>query len=206
MNPWIDRLDLDSRSLVDQYLGTGWDADEFVVPTSRFYSRYRHPRVLRPSSWVPDGRDGTGAERNASKDIFSVKLDVHQFRENELTVKTKDNNLIISASHEEREDPQGFISRQFTRRYVIPDDVKLDQLVCNISTDGILTIDAPKKSGQPGGETVIPIRPTGRPAVVTSAPSTAAPTTPTPSAPSGKESRSQTIPIERESAPAPPSS
>lgn len=53
---------------------------------------------------------------------------MHQFRENELTVKTKDNNLIISASHEEREDPQGFISRQFTRRYVIPDDVKLDQL------------------------------------------------------------------------------
>lgn len=77
MNPWIDRLDLDSRSLVDQYLGTGWDADEFVVPTSRFYSRYRHPRVLRPSSWVPDGRDGTGAERNASKDIFSVSNLLH---------------------------------------------------------------------------------------------------------------------------------
>lgn len=132
-------------------------------------------------------------------------------------MKTKDNFLIIEARHEEREDSQGFISRQFTRRYAIPEDVKLDQLVSSMSTDGILTIDAPKRSAQPGAEQVIPIRQTGRPAVVPTPSAPAASATPSgattaPSANNGstspqpRESRSQNIPIERESAPAPPPS
>lgn len=135
-----------------------------------------------------------------------MKLDVHQFAPEEVTVKTRENNLIIEAKHEEREDAQGFISRHFTRRYQLPDDVKVDQLVCNLSSDGILTIDAPRKSAQPGGETVIPIRQTGRPAAVTPTPTTptrtSQPTSTTASAPTGQSQQGnkepKNIPIERE--------
>jgi len=94
-----------------------------------------------------------------------VKLDVHQFTPEEVTVKTKDDNLIIEAKHEEKEDPHGFVSRQFTRRYVLPEDVRVESLVCNMSSDGVLAIEAPRAAPKLQGENVIPINQTGRPAV-----------------------------------------
>jgi len=200
MDPWFDRLDSRLGHL------DMWDNDEFFVPTSR-YSRMYRPRVR---TWVHSAaeRDQAPSGEGTNKDLFSVKLDVHQFHPDEVTVKTKDNSLIIEAKHEEREDSHGFIARHFVRRYIMPDDVKVDQLACNMSSDGILELCAPRKLM--GGETVVPIRHTGRPAkIITPTASTAggaAPTSPVPpttassgTAPSsGHQSRGQTIPIERE--------
>jgi crystallin alpha B len=97
--------------------------------------------------------------------IFQVKLDVHQFTPDEITVKTKDNNLIVEAKHEEKEDPHGFVSRQFSRRYVLPEDIRVENLLCNMSSDGVLAIEAPRAPPKLEGENVIPINQTGRPAV-----------------------------------------
>lgn len=137
--------------------------------------------------------------------LFKVKLDVHQFTPDEVSVKTRDNNLVIEAKHEERQDAHGFISRQFTRRYVLPDDVSIENISVNMSTDGILAIEAPRKTAMTAGEKVLPIRQTGRPAVVPPAPTTPTPTTPTSPSASAQErrqqesqSRGQTIPIERD--------
>ena len=51
---------------------------------------------------------------------FRVSMDVQHFRPEEISIKTKDNRLIISARHEERQDEHGFITREFTRQYVLP--------------------------------------------------------------------------------------
>jgi len=197
MDPWFDRLDSRLGHL------DMWDNDEFFVPSSR-YSRMYRPRVR---AWVPSAaeRDQAPSAEGTNKDLFSVKLDVHQFHPDEVTVKTKDNSLIIEAKHEEREDSHGFIARHFVRRYIMPDDVKVEQLACNMSSDGILELCAPRKLV--GGETVVPIRHTGRPAKIitptttaSTAGSGAAPTSPVPptTAASGGSSRGQNIPIERE--------
>lgn len=81
-----------------------------------------------------------------------------------------------------------------------------------MTSDGVLSVEAPRASAQPGAETRIPIRQTGRPSVVPPAPSSATnPTSvPTPSAPQSQNQSShhqgtpkgQTIHIEREDAPA----
>ena len=92
---------------------------------------------------------------------FEVKLDVSNFTPEEITVKVKGNNLLVEGKHEEKQDKNGhgYVSRQFTRRYILPDDVDLEQLSSSLDAKGNkLTICAPKKKLQlDGSEKVIPI-------------------------------------------------
>jgi len=92
---------------------------------------------------------------------FEVKLNVTNFTPEEITVKVAGNNLLVEGKHEEKQDKNGhgYVSRQFTRRYTLPDDVDLEQLSSSMDAKGkTLTIHAPKKKLQlDGSERVIPI-------------------------------------------------
>jgi crystallin alpha B len=61
-------------------------------------------------------------------------LDVQQFKPDELTVKTVNDYVVVEGKHEERQDEHGFISRQFQRRYKLPNDI-LTCLVGNTSNN-----------------------------------------------------------------------
>jgi crystallin alpha B len=53
-----------------------------------------------------------------------VNLDVHQFKPEEITVKTIENYVIIEGRHQEKEDEHGYIQRHFVRKYLLPEGVK----------------------------------------------------------------------------------
>lgn len=72
-------------------------------------------------------------------------LDVQQFSPEEITVKTRDNCVIVEAKHEERQDEHGFIQRHFVRRYVLPSTHDVMNVTSSLSSDGVLTITAPQK-------------------------------------------------------------
>jgi crystallin alpha B len=73
-------------------------------------------------------------------------------------VKTVNNFVVVEGKHEERQDEHGFISRQFQRRYKLPNDVEADTVVSELSSDGVLTIFAPKKALPAAtGERIVPI-------------------------------------------------
>ncbi|XP_035216594.1 protein lethal(2)essential for life-like [Stegodyphus dumicola] len=74
---------------------------------------------------------------------FEVKLDVSDFAQEEITVKTDDRYITIIAEHEEQLNDQGFIARHFIRRYLLPSDIQTDAISSSLSQDGILTITAP---------------------------------------------------------------
>lgn len=80
------------------------------------------------------------------KEKFQLKLDVHDFKPDEITVKTLDGNAIqIEAKHEEKHDDKGFISRQLVKRFVLPKGHDLKSVVSSLSSDGVLTITAPRR-------------------------------------------------------------
>ncbi|XP_049819731.1 alpha-crystallin B chain-like [Aethina tumida] len=84
------------------------------------------------------------------KDKFQVRLDVQDFKPEEITVKTIDGNAIqIEAKHEEKKDEYGFISRQFVRKFVLPQGHDLKGVVSTLSSDGVLTVTAPKVLEEP---------------------------------------------------------
>lgn len=70
---------------------------------------------------------------------------MQQFKPEEIDVKIVDDYIVVEGKHEEREDRHGSISRQFTRRYKLPSNVNMEDIVSNLSSDGILSVTAPKK-------------------------------------------------------------
>lgn len=114
---------------------------------------------------------------------FQVILDVQQFTPEEITVKAANNSVVVEGRHEEKQDEHGFISRQFTRRYILPGGYDVQDLVSTLSSDGVLTITAPKRPPPNAGERIVPITKTG-PAKQ-----------PEPVSTSQQQPREQTVPI-----------
>lgn len=94
-------------------------------------------------------------------------MDVQQFKPNEINVKVVDDCLVVEGKHEEKQDKHGFVSRQFTRRYKLPDNVIQEGITSTISSDGVLTVSAPKKveALKAGSGRSIPITQTNQPAI-----------------------------------------
>nr|UQK61698.1 small heat shock protein [Carpetania matritensis] len=116
-------------------------------------------RKLRKSMMT--GRKGASSQevrQQKEEEDFSVRLDVSHFQPEELTVKTTGNRVIVHARHEEKQDEHGYIEREFTRTYLLPEDVDPDTVKSCLSGDGVLSIEAPKKRRlEASTERVIPI-------------------------------------------------
>lgn len=90
--------------------------------------------------------------------IPQITLDVQQFKPKEITVKTKNNCVIVEGKHEEKQDEHGFVTRHFVRRFMLPQNHEASDVVSNLSSDGVLTITAPKRVlPEDENERVVPI-------------------------------------------------
>nr|XP_019556434.2 alpha-crystallin B chain-like [Aedes albopictus] len=78
------------------------------------------------------------------KDGFSVNVDVSHFQPKEIKVQQEGGWITVEGKHEERRDDHGFVSRHFVRKYCLPEGHDSDKMVSTLSSDGILTIRAPK--------------------------------------------------------------
>lgn len=146
------------RRLLDQHFGLGLTPQDYLtivaVPQANNY--YRPWRNLQTAA-----RD-IGCTIKEEKDKFQVNLDVQHFAPEEISVKTCDGYLVIEAKHEEKKDEHGFISRSFSRRYLLPEGIDADLVTSKLSSDGVLSISAPLKVPQKGSnERVVPIVHTG---------------------------------------------
>ena len=94
-------------------------------------------------------------------------MDVQQFKPEEITVKVSNDYVVVEGKHEEKQDKHGFISRQFTRRYKLPDNVLQENITSTISSDGILSVIAPKKveAIENSAGRQIPVTQTNQPAI-----------------------------------------
>ncbi|KAJ8964345.1 hypothetical protein NQ314_004988 [Rhamnusium bicolor] len=125
--------------------------DELIYPTIYRINRPRYATdydedLVRGDSVIQD------------KEKFQLKLDVQNFKPEEISVKTLNGNAIqIEAKHEEKhDDDKGYISRELVRRFILPKGHDLKSVVSSLSPDGVLTITAPRKVEELE-EKVIPI-------------------------------------------------
>ena len=91
---------------------------------------------------------------------FCVKMDVQHFKPDEIEIKVVNNDLVVTGKHKERADEEfgGFVCRQFTRRYELPENCDTDLIMSSLTTDGKLTIEAPIKIPEEKSvEKVVPI-------------------------------------------------
>ncbi|KAI7693654.1 hypothetical protein SSS_09207 [Sarcoptes scabiei] len=77
---------------------------------------------------------------NPNNDKYQIMVDVSHFNPEEISVKMVDNAVVVSGKHEDKADTYGYVSRQFSRKYLLPADVEPEMVSSTLSADGILTI------------------------------------------------------------------
>ena len=170
---WWEDLDRPHR-LFDQNFGLGLYPeqllnpnilDQYILPSQD--RRLRNPLIYyRPWGELLRKNEGGTSTVKADKDKFQVILDVQQFKPEEINVKIVGKCVVVEGKHKEKQDEHGFISREFTRRYMIPEQCDIDQVTSTLSSDGVLNIIAPRKDKPKiQSERTITIEKTGKPAL-----------------------------------------
>ncbi|CAG9570200.1 unnamed protein product [Danaus chrysippus] len=155
--PFILGYDQPHR-LFDQDFGLALTPDDLLtVAVSPLSSR----DYYRPWRQMAAAARDVGSTIKSDKDKFQVNLDVQHFKPEEITVKTADGYIVVEGKHEEKKDEHGFISRQFTRRYALPEGCNPDTVESRLSSDGVLSVIAPKVASVSKNERSVPIAQTG---------------------------------------------
>ena len=89
--------------------------------------------------------------------VFRCRFNVQSYTTEEVSVKMDSNKVIVNARHEEKSDSKS-VSREYSREVDIPREVDPMTVQCSISTDGVLTVEAPMPTPQYGA-----IKDAGRP-------------------------------------------
>merc|ERR1712133_106864 len=76
---------------------------------------------------------------------MEISLDTSQYRPDELNVSVANGAITLEGKHEEKaEDGSKMVSRQFIRKYTLPAGAKPEDVVSNLSSDGVLVVTANK--------------------------------------------------------------
>ncbi|XP_053619266.1 protein lethal(2)essential for life-like [Plodia interpunctella] len=151
--------DLRPRRLPDQLFGLDLSPSDLLMEVfDRPSLQIR--KYMRPWRTLATVAKDIGSTIKTDKDKFQVNLDVQHFAPEEISVKTADGYIIIEGKHEEKQDEHGYVSRQFKRRYALPDGCNPETVESKLSSDGVLSVTAPKSAGLTN-ERAIPITHTG---------------------------------------------
>lgn len=82
-------------------------------------------------------------ERQDGTKVYRLRFDVREFEPGEIHVKAEGHVLYISAEHHDEFGNVKKMTKQFSRQMDLPDTVDPDKIEANLSSDGILTVEAP---------------------------------------------------------------
>ncbi|XDV31955.1 hypothetical protein PO909_002872 [Leuciscus waleckii] len=107
--------------------------------------------TIGPYSWTPTEllipvSEHTGAAQvTCDQNGFTVEVDVKHFSPEELLVEVVGDYVVVEGKHEQKKS--GMVTRQFNRRYRIPNGVDIMALESAVSPEGMLVISAPLAQG-----------------------------------------------------------
>eukprot|EP00091_Calanus_sinicus_P015354 TRINITY_DN334_c0_g1_i5.p1 TRINITY_DN334_c0_g1~~TRINITY_DN334_c0_g1_i5.p1 ORF type:complete len:436 (+),score=163.58 TRINITY_DN334_c0_g1_i5:75-1310(+) len=77
---------------------------------------------------------------------MEMSLNTAGYKPSELKVNVSDGEISIEGKHEEKsEEGHTMVSRQFSKKYTLPAEAKLTEIVSNLSQDGVMVITVPKE-------------------------------------------------------------
>lgn len=127
--------------------------------------RHHNQSSLTPNSGGAGGACSARQQSNGttavacSPDKFAVRVDTRHFAPDEISVKTRDHCVVVHGKHEEKSDDRGcYVKREFTRRYVLPEDVDPESVECHMTHGGLLSLEAPRKKFKRDDAKPIPIK------------------------------------------------
>ncbi|XP_076007024.1 heat shock protein beta-8 [Genypterus blacodes] len=109
-------------------LRTGFPPRQGAPGPAVYSSRYSEPSRSSPIT--------TGGEP------WKVCVNVHSFKPEELSVKTRDGFVEVSGKHEEKQEEGGIVTKNFTKKIQVPVDVDPLTVFASLSPEGVLIIEA----------------------------------------------------------------
>merc|ERR1712088_325085 len=151
--------------LEDPFFRTGWDEMNSECREMRSFASKEGDNSLAnmdrgwpwlPKQWMlpqllqdfhlPEMKDSLMLGLQEEKDKMEVTLDTSGYKPDELKVEIKEGELCVEGKHEERSQTgEVMVSRQFSRRFGMPQNVKKEGIVSNLSQDGVMVITMPKE-------------------------------------------------------------
>ena len=145
---WWETMERPHR-LVNQHFGRQLRPEQFIESFFEKSSPFRmfpYSYAFQPLLELEREEKATGwSVLKDDKDKFRIILDVQQFKPEEVNVKVVDNYIVVEGKHEEKQDDHGMISRHFVRKYLVPEQCDPEKATSSLSSDGVLTIVAPRK-------------------------------------------------------------
>merc|ERR1712173_576526 len=109
---------------------------------TRYENGWMFPRRWMLPGLNPDMTNGLDIFKSKDNDEIRVKED-----EGKMEVSVDKGVVTVEGKHEEKaEDGSKMVSRMFSKKYSLPPDAKAEDVVSNLSSDGVLVITAPKKN------------------------------------------------------------
>jgi HSP20 family molecular chaperone IbpA len=99
---------------------------------------------MKSLNLFPEQKDDQVIRMKDDNSKFELSLDTHGYRPDEIKVNVAGGCLSVDAKHEEKEEGK-FVSRQFSRKYTLPEGCEAGKVNSNLSSDGVLVISAPKR-------------------------------------------------------------
>merc|ERR1711974_101384 len=151
--------------LEDPFFRTGWDEMNSECREMRSFASKEGDNTLAnmdrgfpwlPKQWMlpqllqdfhlPEMKDSLMLGLQEEKDKMEVTLDTSGYKPDELKVEIKEGELCVEGKHVERSQTgEVMVSRQFSRRFGMPQNVKKESIVSNLSQDGVMVITMPKE-------------------------------------------------------------
>uniref|UniRef100_A0A1I7UVS1 SHSP domain-containing protein n=1 Tax=Caenorhabditis tropicalis TaxID=1561998 RepID=A0A1I7UVS1_9PELO len=108
--------------------------------------------------FIPNSGDRTTSSEIVNNDEkFGINLNVSQFKPEDLKINLDGRTLTIQGDQEVKTE-NGYSKKSFSRVILLPEDVDASKVASNLSEDGKLSIEAPKKESIQGRS--IPIQQT----------------------------------------------
>jgi len=165
------KMDSDFANFEDQVKKTHQDMDMQMSPF----------RPQLPTWAIPDGlrtemmpfqsmrSDDQVIKVKQDDNKFEVTLDVSDYKPEELKVTTVNNELSIEGRHEAQSQESkdtgnaaafgsSSVMKQFSRKWTLPKDAEPNDVVSNLSSDGILMVTAPRKQAAGALKQDVPIK------------------------------------------------
>lgn len=151
--------------LLNQRFGMLIDPEEVFHAMTLLRVIARHQEDFFKPKFSAAVQDVVEDNSSVTIDKFQANLDVQQFKPEEISVKISGDRIItIEGKHEFSNEEKGHIYRHLVNKFVLPKGCDINKIESKLSSDGILTITAPKVEEEEIEQKSIPITETGEPA------------------------------------------
>ncbi|KAL8616820.1 hypothetical protein ACOMHN_017857 [Nucella lapillus] len=113
-------------------------------------------RTLEGSEARGYGQSADIVEASFGKEGLNLEMNLSHFAPDDIAVKFSGNRLVISGKHSSKPDEHGFVAREFTRKFLIPEEIDSESLSCRLTDEGHLVVTA-KVKGEPENSRTINI-------------------------------------------------